>query len=131
MKKVLSLVLIFIILTNFIFTNPAYAADNVSGNTFDQSNYDDLSDDGTIPIETENGEQEASVADSGPSVIGTIVGYIAKIVNAVPMMAQLLITAFLNMGGIIEANATKEDIRHFQYTKYYYWKIFSFRCKYF
>lgn len=99
MKKVLSTVLLFIILTNFIFINTAYAADYVPENTFDQSDYDDLADDGTIEIQKADGETEdASVSDTGPSFVGTIVGYIAKVVNFVPLLFQLMLTTFLEYG---------------------------------
>ena len=98
MKKVLSTVLLFIILTNFIFINTARAVGSVPQNTFDQSDYEGLANDGTVGIQTADGEENVSVADSGPYIIGTIVGYIAKIINFLPLIFQLLITTFLEFG---------------------------------
>lgn len=113
MKKVLSTVLLFIILTNFIFINTAYAGD-VPENHLTQSEYESLSEDGEIDIQKSGNEiEKASITDTGPSLLGTIVGYIAKVVNYLPLTFQLLLTTFLECGGTIEANTTEYDIRYF------------------
>lgn len=97
MKKSLVAVLIFLILTNFIFASPCYASTDASDtNTFTQDDYDNMSNEG--------------VGDTGVSVVGTIVGFIAKIINAIPMTIQFLISIVLSYGGIIEDNCTQDDI---------------------
>ena len=101
MKKTLISVLIFLILINFIYAIPVYAAEDPSGQI-----YNEMKDDGTVDV---NGE-EMSVNDTGNSVMGTIVGLIAKLINSPVMLIQALATTILEAGGIIEDNCTQQDI---------------------
>lgn len=102
MKKNLVSVLIFLILFNFIFAIPVRADfEDPSG-----AIYNDMKDDGTVDA---NGT-EMSVNDTGNSVLGTIVGFLAKYISSPVMLIQALVSVFLESGGIIEAHCTKQDI---------------------
>lgn len=106
MKKTLVFVLLYIILTNFIFINSSYATDAtdaVSGlgsQSYTVESYDQAANEGTANMETQDGNQTASISESGSSVMGTIVGVLARALDIFPLLIQGFVSLVLNSGGI-------------------------------
>lgn len=97
MKKSLVAVLIFLILTNFIFASPGYAATGADdSNSITQEEFDNMANEGG--------------GYPGKTFVGTVVGIITKGIDIIPMEIQCLISIFLCYGGIISDNCTQEDI---------------------
>lgn len=127
MKKSLVSVLIFLILTNFIFVNCCYAVDDVttedttssatdttegtSGTTdeddennkgrYTAESYKRADESGTAITTMNGGEQEVSAEETGGSVVGTIVGLFAKLFSIYPIVFQSLVSSTLDLGGIV------------------------------
>lgn len=98
MKKIIISLLIILILINQLMFNPVYATDsalekNDKANddeiTYSQESFDDSANNGS----TTGGNGESTKLSPSTSMMGTIVGWIAKIFNVFPMLAHALITS--------------------------------------
>ncbi|MGN1299369.1 MAG: hypothetical protein ACI4UE_05250 [Candidatus Scatovivens sp.] len=107
MKKILTSILIFLIMFNFIFGYTSVATEDItyglSEEEFDKSN-----NEGT----TSNPGGGTSNVNYGAttSTSGAIVGILAAVFDALPMLANELMNYLCNEGGYIDFNITMDNV---------------------
>lgn len=107
MKKILTSILIFLIMFNFIFGYTSSATEDTTYGLTEEE-FNESNNDGKTP-DPGGGTSDINYGAT-KSTSGAIVGILAAVVDALPMLANKLMNYLANEGGYIDFNLTMDNV---------------------